>query len=107
MSSKSLSRKITLLLLGVTLATPWAEAARPRVTSTQPEKVFVYQSIELLGQAWMVLTQLWDKEGCQIDPNGRCITTPMSGPTNTADEGCRIDPSGSDEGCHIDPNGRP
>jgi hypothetical protein len=42
-----------------------------------------------LGRAWSFLTALWAKEGCHIDPNGRCrIVTPQS------DTGCNIDPNG-------------
>jgi hypothetical protein len=60
----------------------------------------------LLDRAWALLTSVWAKTGCNIDPNGRCTK-----------EGCNIDPNGRcapapvpvnrmDTGCNIDPDSR-
>jgi len=106
MSSKSLRRKIALLLLIVTLAVPWAEAARPLSESAQHQEIFSRQPLVFLGKVWTSLVHLWNKTGCQIDPDGRCVVTPTPGPTNAVDEGCQIDPTGTDTGCQIDPSGR-
>jgi hypothetical protein len=45
---------------------------------------------------WSFLNRLWVKEGCSIDPHGRCIT----GAVTNSDA-----PAQSDHGCHIDPHG--
>jgi hypothetical protein len=57
---------------------------------------------------WALFSSLWDtKEGCGMDPNGRCLETPKAG--------CGMDPNGqclpapqptSDIGCGMDPDGR-
>ena len=47
-------------------------------------------SLGLLDRLWSFLTGVWSAEGCQIDPNGRCVTT-LSPQTDT---GCQIDPNG-------------
>jgi hypothetical protein len=47
----------------------------------------------LLSQAWSLVLQIWRKAGCDIDPDGRCLTAPA--PLNSADAGCGIDPHGN------------
>jgi hypothetical protein len=100
-------RRIVLLATLVLLIAPWASAA-PRPGSTPPSSAFVGIGIpDVLSLAWRFITGGWIKEGCQIDPSGRCITTL---PTK---EGCNIDPSGrclpplpTKTGCTIEPDGR-
>jgi hypothetical protein len=104
MSSHTLRRSAVLLLIAV-LLTPLASAANPRAETASPAAAV--EPLELLSRLWSLLVR--SKEGCNIDPNGRCK------------EGCNIDPSGrcapqpasqpdgalqTKEGCHIDPNGR-
>jgi hypothetical protein len=95
-------RRIALFLALSLLVAPWAFAG-PSGESGQG----------FFLQAWNLLTSFWSDEGCNIDPNGRCIPMPAS-----LDTGCNIDPDGrclsspgvqvpmSDTGCNIDPNGR-
>jgi len=108
----SMRRKtvVVLFLLAALLTTaPWASAA-PRHGGGRPARASVVGAIpDVLVQAWRFLTGIWNKEGCHIDPNGRCVT-------NAVDTGCHIDPDGrcitmaaplpAKEGCHIDPDGR-
>ena len=72
----------------------------------------------LLDSIWALLvsphhTVPIAKEGCGMDPNGRCVPAP----TPQAKEGCGADPSGrclpaatptpqADGGCGADPDGR-
>lgn len=68
---------------------------------------------DLLQSLWSALARLWfptapvTKEGCTMDPLGRCNTA-----TSPTDEGCILDPLGcsgaaapTDAGCVIDPLG--
>jgi hypothetical protein len=65
----------------------------------------------LLAPLWSFLGRLWAKEGCGLDPSGRCATSPV-----TTDVGCGLDPSGAckpastpeslDVGCGLDPSGQ-
>jgi hypothetical protein len=48
--------------------------------------------VSILSQAWSLVLQIWQKAGCGIDPDGRCVAAPA--PSNSADVGCGIDPSG-------------
>ena len=92
-------RKIALLLLLVTLlAAPWASAASPRAGSLKPA-VSAPAGKGLLVRVRIVLTGIWTKIGCHIDPNGVCLTTtaPPDGSQNQSDIGCNIDPNGQ---CH-------
>jgi hypothetical protein len=87
---------LVLFLLAVLLATPWASAA-PRHGGGRPAGASGVGVIpDVLGQAWSYLMGVWRKEGCHIDPNGRCITTPTlsSNPLSSTDAGCNIDPNG-------------
>lgn len=100
-----LRRAAVLILLGLTLGTPWAGASplRPAGASSQ-------HFLDYLGG---LFTTLWLKGGCIMDPLGRC--TPGPQPQNV-DGGCTMDPLGRcapgaqvrsiDEGCTMDPNGR-
>src|SRR3954468_22080604 len=68
-------RRIVLLAILVLLIAPWASAA-PRHGSTPPASFSVGIGIpDVLSLAWRFITGGWIKEGCQIDPSGRCITT--------------------------------
>jgi hypothetical protein len=108
-----LRKVVAFVLLGLALSasgTLAAEAphgiqATPRDAEAGP--VF-------LGYLWDLLTNFWSaigpeaatKEGCAIDPAGRCVAPPGS----AGEEGCAIDHWGTDSGetgCEIDPWGKP
>jgi hypothetical protein len=74
---------------------------------------------EALRQLWNYVAGALTKEGCGIDPNGRCVTSTsgISAPDGSEEAGCGIDPSGRclqgglapaslDAGCGLDPSGR-
>lgn len=110
MNRPSLRRTLVLVLLAATLVTPWAGAADLRPETSTPQTVASLGPLGLFDQIWVLLTGLWNKEGCVIDPDGLHAT----GGTGSGDEGCILDPSGlcvaatpvqGEEGCVIDPNG--
>jgi hypothetical protein len=85
-------RKIVLLLLAALLIAPWASAA-PRHGSVHSASLSAELGIpEFLSRAWKLLAGAWTKEGCNIDPDGRCRSVPA--PVNSLDTGCHIDPNG-------------
>jgi hypothetical protein len=89
---------LALLLLTLTLlASSAAWAAGGPAGRNQQSAVAKPAPATLLGRAWSLLTALWDKEGCNIDPNGRCVTGPAPSP---------LVPAQVDTGCNIDPDGR-
>lgn len=110
MASASFRHKTVLLLLVAVLAAPWASAA----AQSGPAATSAPASLDLFSTSWRFLTHLWSKEGCRIDPNGRCL--PQSAqPRPVPRTGCHIDPNGTchslstpdtDTGCRIDPDGR-
>ena len=79
------SRRVVVLAVLFLLIAPWASAA-PRHESVQPAGISGVPDI--LSLAWSWMTGGWMKEGCNIDPSGRCVT-----PVPTK-EGCNIDPFG-------------
>lgn len=93
-----LSRLGIVLMIAAPLATPSAFANSPSAAIP----------------FWSFLTSLWAKNGCQVDPDGRCapgLTSVLPGRKN----GCQVDPNGrclphpshaADNGCSADPNGR-
>ena len=101
MNTVSIRRKILFLLLVMVLATPWASVA-----GSERESPRTIQSVELgmpeiFSRIWSFLRGDGSKEGCHIDPDGRC----------TPKVGCHIDPWGNclpepKIGCNIDPWGR-
>jgi len=114
MPTLSFRHKTAVLLLAAALAFPLAASAGPR--SPRALEISASTLLDLVGRAWSFLTGSRDKEGCFIDPSGRCVPTKPQ-PTIQTDSGCYIDPSGrcvpikpqptiqTDSGCHIDPSG--
>jgi hypothetical protein len=121
-------RRVVLLAALLLLIAPWASAA-PRHGNAQPVRISGIPDV--LSLAWSFITGGWMKEGCMIDPDGRCVT-----PVQTK-EGCTIEPDGrcvasspvlhqkapanntsgshgrtrrpalrTKEGCQVDPGGR-
>ena len=85
-----LRRAAVLILLGLTLGTPWAGATppRPAAQSHPPKRATVQHVLDYLGG---LLTSFWLKTGCTIDPLGRCAPGTQ---ILQVDGGCTIDPLG-------------
>lgn len=104
----SLRRPALILALAVFLVTPWEAAAEPRLPSVQL-RAFSDSAAsgvsDLFSRVLQFFSNFWAKEGCGIDPHGRCIPS-------TIDNGCGLDPHGGcapvqvDNGCSLDPDGR-
>jgi hypothetical protein len=106
-----LARRIVVLLLIVAVAAPLAAAPIHR---SDPVRLEVAAP---LASLWGWLAQVWAKNGCMIDPGGRCLPGAAPAPPAGTDNGGLIDPSGrcqpaasplraADNGCGIDPGGR-
>jgi hypothetical protein len=96
MRSASPHRKIVLVAVLFLLTTaPWASAGPWHGSSGHPAMSSDGIVIpDFLSRAWSLLTGIWTKEGCNIDPNGRCLPSLVISPENSADTGCQIDPGG-------------
>jgi hypothetical protein len=90
MLTASARRKILLFLLAAVLAAPWVSAA-PRTEGPVP--AVEPSLLERLDRFWSFLWNAWSKEGCRIDPDGRC-STGTAEPATQTETGCRIDPDG-------------
>ncbi|HYO11759.1 MAG TPA: hypothetical protein VE685_01015 [Thermoanaerobaculia bacterium] len=94
MTTHSLRRKVVfLLLLSTLVATPWA-AAGPRRQSPRTGQAAPLLIFDLVSRAWSRLMGHQPKEGCHIDPNGRCLTGASPAPPPVTETGCYIDPNG-------------
>jgi hypothetical protein len=100
-------QSVVALVLVALLGAPLASSAAPRRAGLLGERSV---SSGLFTWLWEFLGGSWAKNGCRIDPDGRCVTSSLE-----TDEGCRIDPNGrcvtepqptNKEGCRIDPSGR-
>lgn len=103
---------VAVILLGLAIGTPWASAAEPRLGSKQAQGI-TWNTPNPFDSLRSLLVSFWStmglgdrtKEGCMIDPWGRCTTAPSK-------TGCEIDPWGrcvtapNKTGCAIDPWGR-
>jgi hypothetical protein len=115
------SRVVLVLLLAVILAGP-ALAAQPRPRLEARQGAFLTVFSELRVQIWRLLSGLWEKNGCSIDPHGGTVCNNGSTVVGTGQEknGCIADPNGGsvcnngstvvvtdqvDEGCSLDPHG--
>ncbi|HKI02636.1 MAG TPA: hypothetical protein VKK31_11710 [Thermoanaerobaculia bacterium] len=103
MASTTFRRLVAVFVLGAFLGMPLASVAGPRVARRSESQEI---SLEPFARLWSFLTRVWAKEGCRIDPSGRCLDDK---------NGCSVDPNGRclvvpevtlKNGCSIDPYGR-
>jgi hypothetical protein len=112
-----MSRKIRCLAAAFTLALLSAGAVHARsLQSSSGSPSFLDTLWHWLASRYVPgLTAIWEKEGSDMDPNGR--TLHLSAPPPTTDAGSDMDPNGrtlhlsgppptTDEGGSMDPNGR-
>ncbi len=92
MLTAPLRRKTLLLLLAAVLLTPWPSAASPRSISPRPPHALESDVPELFSRVWSLLRNAGSKEGCHLDPDGRCNASQAQPPS--AKEGCKLDPNG-------------
>ena len=86
-----LSRVVPLLLVLVLL--PWSAIAQPLKTVHKKAAVDTSATAPLNRlRSWLL--SAWEKNGCVIDPWGRCQTSNATAPQSTVDNGCVIDPGG-------------
>lgn len=113
MSRIPLARRAVILLLILAIAAPLAAAPVHRSERVR------FEAAAPLASLWSWLAQALAKNGCLIDPHGRCLPDTGAAPAPPAgtDNGCGIDPDGrcqpaaspvpaTDNGCGIDPSGR-
>lgn len=90
-----LARRVAALLIVLAATVPLAAtAASHRSVPRSSDDQFATAPI---AWVWSWLTSIWEKNGCMIDPSGRCLLGTGIVPTL---------PAGTDNGCGIDPSGR-
>jgi hypothetical protein len=89
MSRSLVRRLIAVLALSALLGSPATSLAGPRPAARHSRTQAAAQAP--LSWLWNALVSVWEKEGCHIDPYGRCTTIT---PQETADAGCSADPYG-------------
>jgi hypothetical protein len=117
MSSPSFRRAAVVLVLGLTLLSPWASAAGPRGRVAHRSGPSVVQEQGVWGKIWGIFASLWSKNGGSADPNGLLGGQPTTSSSTTfCDAGGSLDPFGRcvnsvttagfcDNGASLDPNG--
>jgi hypothetical protein len=112
MSCSRSGRTLLVLALAAILVGPRMSTAGPRAKSPSPQsRTATVAPWDLFAGFWGFLERL-TKEGCMIDPHGRCLNdlSPAQ-----LDSGCGLDPHGrclidpapaqADTGCGLDPHG--
>jgi hypothetical protein len=92
MHTASVRRTILFILLAV-LTAAWPSSAAPaqRNSSLSAQADERTMIPEIFDRLWSFLRRAESKDGCHIDPLGRCV--PEQKPTHRK-EGCNIDPWG-------------
>jgi hypothetical protein len=115
MTPSPLCRKLAILALAGALLAPTVQAGEARSRpAIRDSAAPLSASWQVLQHLWGTLVSVWGKNGCRLDPDGRCA--PQQDPAGSgsalpADNGCRIDPDGCakilpvDNGCRLDPSG--
>jgi len=83
MSRIPLARSVVLLLLVLFVAAPFASAAAPpgRIVRSAAGR---FEASNLLSRLMSWLTGVWEKNGCMIDPGGRCLSGTGAAPAPPA-----------------------
>lgn len=94
MTSSTFRRLIAVIALGAFLGMPLTSMAVPRLAAPRSESREITPAS--LGWLWGLLTGKWTKEGCLIDPFGRCrdSQTAPGSQVVTPKNGCSVDPYG-------------
>jgi hypothetical protein len=96
MLTASIRRTAVLVSLIAALAAPWAFAAGPGAGGLRPAHVAESATpdfLDLVFNFFRTAKTPGLKEGCKIDPDGRCNASLTQPPSTKA-------------GCHLDPDGR-
>lgn len=89
MSKPIVRRLIVALALSAFLGSPATLlAAAPRPTAHQSRAQTTAKNP--LSRLWNSLMRAWEKNGCELDPYGRCLSATQT----STDSGCLIDPNG-------------
>jgi hypothetical protein len=88
MSHLNFRRGTAVLVLGLVLGTPLVSWAAPRPTGRHAG--ILEAGPAPLAWLWSFLARVWEKNGCRVDPNGRCL----DGLQAPAKNGCSVDPNG-------------
>jgi len=106
MPTSNFRQSVIALVLVALLGAPLTASAAPRVGGFRLQDSYS----DAVTWLWSLLASRLSKNGCSIDPLGRCLTDPEQ----TTKEGCSIDPFGRcatvpeepvKNGCMIDPSG--
>ena len=93
MTKCSVCRKILLFALVAALAGAWPASAAGSLRENIPSaRVDEWALPEIFDRFWSFLQRLEAKDGCRIDPFGRCEPAPS--PVSQSKDGCHIDPWG-------------
>lgn len=80
-----------LILLALSLGTSaFAAKARPAAPA-RPSRAAARSAAGVFAPLWRLAVEAWTKEGCTIEPWGRCGASAQTPPTKA---GCTIDPWG-------------
>jgi anti-sigma factor RsiW len=86
-----------LILLALSLGTSaFAAKARPAAPA-RSSRAAAPSAAGVFAPLWRLAVEAWAKEGCAIEPWGRCGA---SAQTQDADSGCGIDPLGRCSASH-------
>ena len=96
MTSSSLRRKFVVLLLALTLSTPWALAEERQTSLPNSHSGSLPAPLGFFSELWSALTALWQQSACKLDPFGGCTASPGhdDGGAASGESGCTIDPDG-------------
>jgi hypothetical protein len=98
--SLSLGRTLAVVVVSLTLATPWcAAAARTSPKPAQGGRPIAFTLPDLARHLWGWVSDRWTKVGCSLDPGGLPLCDSLSTPDSriyleNGDAGCTIDPGG-------------
>jgi len=98
------SLKVAVLAVAIATLAPWGPVSALPLGGPAPG-----QPQGFLASLWGGLASLWSAAGCELDPNGRCISSHGSTAPARASAGHgtgSLVNARSANGCEIDPDGR-
>lgn len=98
MSRRSL--KILGLVAGIAILVPWGPLSALPLTGPAPS-----QPQGFFASLWGGLASLWHANGCELDPDGRCIASRGTAPAHGGRGTGRLVNARGAAGCELDPDG--
>jgi hypothetical protein len=93
--------RVLVVFVGIATLAPWGSLSALPLGGPAPGHAQGF-----FASLWGSFTSLWSANGCEIDPDGRCIASRGTAPARAGRGAGRLVNVRGAAGCELDPSGR-